>query len=149
MRLSTRGRYSLRIMAELGKNYYRNDNNVLELNRIAKNQSLSVKYIEHIISDLRKAGLVSSERGVAGGYRLSRSPERITLFDILQATEKISKIVSCIENRDTCALQDVCAACDIWEDIQKVITDHLKTRKLTNFLKMQEEKTGQQIIPKA
>lgn len=141
MRLSTRGRYSLRIMTELGINYYKNGNEVLELNRIARKQSLSVKYIEHIVSDLRKSGLVTSERGVSGGYRLSRPPEKISLFDILQATEKISRIVPCVDNKDTCSLHDVCASCEVWEGIQKVVSDYLKSRKLSGIIRNREEQT--------
>jgi Rrf2 family protein len=132
-------------MIELGKNYYLNGNSVMELKKIAKKQSLSIKYIEHIISDLKKHGLVQSERGVSGGYRLARPPEKINLLDIFEATEDIS-VVNCLHKKETCALYQVCTACEIWEGIQKSITGHLRSRKLVDALKIYETRTRQKVI---
>lgn len=146
MKLSTRGRYSIRIMLELAKNFYKEENRVMELGKIAKAQNLSLKYIEHIISDLRKQGLVSSVRGVAGGYKLAKSPDKITLYDILQASENIGTIVKCVHKKSTCSFIRLCGACDVWEGVQKVIVDHLKTKRLTDIVRSHEIHTGQKVM---
>ncbi len=149
MKLSTRGRYSVRIMLELGKNYYKKNNTVMELNKIAKAQTLSLKYIEHIISDLKRYGLVTSTRGVSGGYKLTRSPEKITLYDVLQATENIANIVKCIHKKTTCIFAKFCNACDIWEGLQKAITDYLRSKKLNEMIKFHESNAGRKVSPES
>ncbi len=146
MKLSTRGRYSIRIMLELAKNYYHENNAVIELNKVAKAQGLSLKYIEHIVSDLKKQGLVASIRGVGGGYKLTKSPDKISIFEILQASENISSIVKCIHKKSSCSCLKLCSACEIWEGIQKAIVDYLKTKKLIDIVRTNEAYVGK-VIP--
>ena len=147
MKLSTRGRYSVRIMLELTKNYYKKENAVMELNKIAKAQTLSLKYIEHIICDLKRHGLVTSTRGVSGGYKLNRAPDKISLYDVLQATENIANIIKCIHKKTTCIYSKFCGACDIWEGLQKTITDYLQSKKMSEMAKTNEPPIGRKAIP--
>lgn len=148
MRISTRGRYSMRIMLELAKNYYKNDNLVMDLKKITKAQKLSVKYMEHIISGLKKAGLVLSERGIRGGYKLSMPPEKISLYHIFNATEKVNNLVNCLQEKTTCGIQKTCAAYDIWEGLRKTLINYLKSKDLKELLRIHESKTKSSFIPK-
>jgi Rrf2 family protein len=133
-------------MLELAKNFYKEENRIMELSKIAKAQNLSLKYIEHIISDLRKQGLVESVRGVAGGYRLYKAPDKISLYDILQASENIGSIVKCVHKKSTCSFIKLCGACDVWEGIQKAIVEHLKTKNLSDIVRSHEIHAGQKVM---
>jgi Rrf2 family protein len=84
MRLSTKTRYGVRLMIELGLNYQKG---YVQLNEIAAKQSVSEKYAEQIISSLKSAGLVQSQRGAQGGYRLARTASSITLREIVENLE--------------------------------------------------------------
>ena len=84
MRVSTRGRYALRLMLDLAMN---NTGEPVRLKDVAKRQEISEKYLEQIISILNKAGFVKSVRGPAGGYSLKRKPEEYTVGMILRLTE--------------------------------------------------------------
>ena len=84
MRISTKGRYALRIMIDLATN---GNGNFISLKSIADRQQISNKYLEQIISMLNKAGFLETARGNAGGYRLSKKPSEYKVGDILRATE--------------------------------------------------------------
>ena len=93
MRVSTRGRYALRLMLDLAMN---NTGEPVRLKDVAKRQEISEKYLEQIISILNKAGFVKSVRGPAGGYSLKRKPEEYTVGMILRLTEGSLAPVSCL-----------------------------------------------------
>lgn len=84
MKVSTRGRYALRLMIDLA--HHRNEGYV-SLKEISARQDITVRYLEQIIAILLKAGFVQSFRGKAGGYRLSRHPREYTTEEILKLTE--------------------------------------------------------------
>ena len=84
MKISTKGRYALRLMLDLAMN---GENNVVRIKDIAERQQISDKYLEQIISVLNKAGYVRSTRGPQGGYSLRKAPEEYTVGDILRLTE--------------------------------------------------------------
>jgi Rrf2 family protein len=104
MKVSTRGRYGLRVMIELAAQY---GNGPVLVDGIAKNQEISGKYIHVIVSGLRSAGLVRSVRGPNGGYELTRSPSRITALDVISALE--GKSAPAARARGT-ALRATCGA---------------------------------------
>lgn len=84
MKISTKGRYALRLMVDLALN---NNGENISLKEISARQGISVKYLEQIISMLNRAGYVKSERGSNGGYRLTKKPEEYTVGMILRLTE--------------------------------------------------------------
>ena len=85
MRITSKGRYGLKAMMELTGHYQ--DKSLLKTREIAERQSIPLKYLEQIINTLKKSRLVTSVRGADGGYRLAREPEKISIYEILEALE--------------------------------------------------------------
>ena len=136
MRISTRGRYAMKLMVELGRQFQKNAGQVLDLNKIAKNQKLSLKYIEHIISVLRRAGLVNSVRGVTGGYKLNRSPDKISSLDILESAENITDFCPCFKQTAECQFKNVCGLCDFWKGLRAMLIKYLHGISLADIVSM-------------
>ncbi len=93
MKVSTKGRYALRLMVDLG--VHGSEDKYVSLKDISKRQNISIKYLEQIVTPLHRAGLVRSVRGAQGGYRLSRTPERNTNGEILRAIEGSIAHIDC------------------------------------------------------
>jgi len=104
MKLSTRARYGVRLMLALAKNYGQGS---VFLREVAKSEEISEKYLSQIIIPLRGAGLVSSSRGVHGGYTLSKSPAEITLQQIVEPLEG-NCLVDCVKNPRPVQGTDLC-----------------------------------------
>jgi Rrf2 family protein len=121
MKISTKGRYGLRIMLELAICHGRN---LLTAREIADQQQISEKYIEQIVGILTKAGLVKSQRGVNGGYRLADSPQEVTVGRILRVTEGGLRLIDCAENGgEHCHLHGQCVTRDVWTKMANAIED--------------------------
>ncbi|MGN0448663.1 MAG: RrF2 family transcriptional regulator [Acutalibacteraceae bacterium] len=116
MKISTKGRYGLRIMTDLAVN---GKDCCVCLKDIAEREHLSEKYLEQIINQLSKVGLVKSVRGAKGGYHLTRSPEEITVEQILTATEGSLAPVACAEDNGKCENYCDCVTSFIWTEIYK------------------------------
>ena len=106
MKISTKGRYALRLMMDLAEN---NTGSPISLKDVAKRQDISDKYLEQIISILNKAGYVRSVRGAQGGYMLKMEPQNYTVGMILRQTEGSLAPVACIEDDEiVCDRQQQC-----------------------------------------
>lgn len=116
MKISTKGRYGLRVMTDLAVN---GTDGCVSLKDIAEREHLSEKYLEQIINQLSKAGLVRSLRGAKGGYQLTKEPEKITVEDILKATEGSLAPVACAEDNGKCLNYGDCVTSFIWTEIYK------------------------------
>ena len=138
MKLSTRGRYSTRLMLELAIRF---DQGPVLLKDISEAQEISLKYLGQLIIPLKIAGLIKSTRGSHGGYFLSRSPDEIKLSEILNAVEGPLIFSECVESPDICNRSDECVARDIWEEASKQFTNMLNTITLSDMLKRQEKKS--------
>lgn len=114
VKISTKGRYGLRIMTDIAINSV---NGTVSIKDIAERQQLSDKYLEQIINLLSKAKLVASTRGAKGGYRLSKDAEEITVKDILLATEGSLAPVACAEDSGCCENYCDCLTSFIWTEI--------------------------------
>ena len=114
MKISTKGRYGLRIMTDLAVN---GGDCCVSRKDIAEREHLSEKYLEQIINLLSKEGLVKSVRGAKGGYHLTRSAEEITVEDILKATEGSLAPVACAEDNGRCENYCDCVTSFIWTRI--------------------------------
>ena len=119
MKISTRGRYALRLMLDLA--LYGQEEPV-RLRDVAKRQEISVKYLEQIISTLQKAGDVRSVRGAQGGYLLARSPEQYTVGMILRRIEGDLAPVSCLAGEvNECPRQGYCVTLRLWKELDEAI----------------------------
>ena len=107
MKLSTRGEYALRALLVLGRDY-QEDDSVVRIQEISDQQNIPKRFLEQILNDLKSAHVVESKRGVAGGYRLSRPPEKITLAEIIRHVEGALAPVSCVSERfyEKCSCPD-------------------------------------------
>ena len=135
MKISTKGRYGLRLMIELAKNF--NKGPVL-LKDVANNQSISLKYLEQIIILLKNSGLVISKRGKKGGYILTRSPEEITLNEIINVLEGEMNIVDCVKFPEICDNSNSCLSKKIWDEINIKIENILKSHTLKDLIEIEE-----------
>ena len=131
MKISTRGRYALRLMLDLAEH---GGDGPVRLRDAAQRQALSEKYLEQIIAVLRGAGYVRSVRGPQGGYVLCRPPESYTVGMILRLTEGSLSPVECVgDGANPCARADGCAARLLWEKLDGAIrgvVDHVTLQDL-------------------
>ena len=123
MMVSTRGRYALRVLVDLAE---QNSDRYITLREIAERQDISEKYLESIVKDLVKAGLLDGLRGKGGGYRLERAPEEIGVLDVLNLTEGSLAPVACLdEGAKPCSRASNCRTLPLWEGLNKVVRDYL------------------------
>lgn len=138
MKISTKGRYALRLMLDLAMN---DENNVVRIKDIAARQEISDKYLEQIISILNKAGYVRSTRGPQGGYALKKRPEDYTVGMILRLTEGSLAPVACVEEDAlTCTRETECATVEVWKRLNQAISDVVDHMTLADLLEIQKEK---------
>lgn len=131
MKISTRGRYAIRVMIDLAEHGF---GEYIPLTDIAKRQDISEKYLEAIVASLVKAGLLVGLRGKKGGYRLTKQPEEYTLYDILKITEGSFAPVSCLETEvNICPRAAACKTLDIWKNFEKLIEDYFQGIKLDSL----------------
>ena len=144
MRISTKGRYAIKLMLDLATNY-RGD--PIKLKDIAKRQHTTEKYLEQIVSILNKASLVRSSRGAKGGYVLTAPPENYTIGMILRATEGNLTPVDCTEIQGApCANRDQCVTVRIWKRLDDAVNSVLDDIKLSDLLEWQSELADQYVI---
>ena len=121
MKISTKGRYAVRVMLDLALN---NTGECIKVKDIAARQDISEKYLEQIIALLSRAGYVNSVRGAQGGYRLSKTPENYTVGMILRVTEGSLAPVACMdEGSEFCERCDTCETLEVWRELAKAIND--------------------------
>lgn len=118
MKISTKGRYALRLMVDLAMN---SAGEPVSLRDVAKRQEISDKYLEQIISILNRAGYVKSIRGAQGGYLLRREPKEYTVGMVLRLTEGSLAPVSCVEEDASCSRQQNCATGILWKKIYDAV----------------------------
>lgn len=126
MIISTKGRYGLRILIDLATH---DPAKPRQLHDIARSQQISEKYISRLVLDLRKANLIRSTRGVNGGIHLMKSPEEITLLEILETMEGPISVVDCVYSPAKCKRNELCPTRDIWVQLSNGIRE--LTRQIT------------------
>jgi Rrf2 family protein len=132
MKISTKGRYALRLLVDLAQH---EDNGFITLKDIASRQNISKKYLEQIVPVLNKANIVQSNRGFQGGYRLAKHPQEITVYDVLTATEGSLSCVTCLDApTNTCPRKQDCTTLFVWEGLNQVINNYLKSISLLDIL---------------
>lgn len=131
MRLSTRGRYSTRLMVDLAQHY---GEGPIPLREIAKRQDLSVKYLEQLIIMLKGGGLIRSIRGAKGGYALARKPVKISVGQILEIVEGEFALVDCVADPEICERSPECPTRDIWAEMTALLEKNLFSMTLQDIL---------------
>ncbi len=131
MKISTKGRYGLRILLDLA---IHDDGTPRLIRDIAESQQISEKYISRLIIDLRKASMVRSIRGAKGGFRLAKKPEQLTLLAIVEAMEGRLSIVDCAAKPEKCCKVDTCAAQSIWEKLNEEIRTSMQKVTLQDLI---------------
>ena len=144
MKISTKGRYALRLMLDLALN---NTGEAVSLKDIARRQDISDKYLEQIISILNKAGYVRSIRGAQGGYMLAREPETYTVGTILRLTEGSMKPVACLEDEpNQCSRAGECVTLRLWKMLDEAIEGVLDKVTLQDLKDWYEEMGNDYVI---
>ena len=119
MKISTRGRYAVRVMLDLAWN---SNGECIKVKEIAARQGISEKYLEQIIAILNKAGYVKSVRGAQGGYQLTKTPEEYTVGMILRLTEGSLAPVACLEkDAEICERCDTCETLEVWKELHDTV----------------------------
>lgn len=132
MKISTKGRYALRMMLDLAQH---SDSGYVALKDIAKRQGISKKYLEQIVPLLNSADFLQTNRGYQGGYMLAKPPEQYTVGDILRTTEGGIAPISCLErNSVKCERSDECMTLSMWKGLYKVMTDYLDNITLQDII---------------
>lgn len=137
MKISTKGRYALRMLLDLARC---KKDGFVTLAEIAARQEISRKYLEQIVLLLGKSGILSASRGYLGGYRLAKKPEEIRLSEVLCLTEGSLAPVACLENSpNQCARCGDCEMLPVWEGLENVIYNYLDGVTLADILKQEED----------
>ena len=132
MKISTKGRYALRILIDLASNH---EDGYISLKDIAERQDISKKYLEQIVPMLNKSGILRTNRGNKGGYMLAKAPNELTVGDVLRATEGNLAPVSCLEYEpNTCPRREDCATLYIWEGLYKAVNEYLDSITIQDII---------------
>ena len=132
MKISTKGRYALRVMIDLALN---NNGKYISLKDIAERQEISNKYLEQIISLLNKASYLETARGNTGGYKLAKEPKEYTVGDILRATEGDLAPIYCLTEDGECNRQKLCKTYSFWKGLDDVINEYIDSKTLEDLIR--------------
>ena len=139
MKISTKGRYALRLMLDLA--FYGEKEEYISVKTIAQRQDISEKYLEQIVSKLSKADYVKSIRGAQGGYRLAKEPKDYTVGMILRQIEGNLSSVSCLaDNPNKCRRCNHCVTIDVWQQINDAVDQVIDNITLQDLLEKQKNR---------
>ena len=141
MKISTKGKYGLRAMIDLAQY---SEQEAVSISSIAQRQKISESYLEQLVAKLKKAGLVVSTRGAAGGYRLARSASEISVGDVLRALEGDVRAVICTaQTEEGCEGEELCVTKYVWqrinESIEKTVDEMMIDKLVAESRKAQEK----------
>lgn len=137
MKISTKGRYALRMMIDLAEHQ---GEGFVALKDIAARQGISKKYLEQIIPILNRSDFLQANRGAQGGYRLAKAPKAYTVKDILELTEGSLAPVACLDTTPVgCERSENCVTLPLWKGLAEVINNYLDSVTLQDLLERQTE----------
>ena len=137
MKISTKGRYALRMLVDLAQH---REEGYISLKEISDRQDISKKYLEQIVPMLNKSGVLRTNRGNRGGYMLAMEPADCSVGDVLRATEGNLAPVTCLEyEQNDCPRAASCATLFIWEGLYRVVTDYLDSITLQDIIDRMKE----------
>ena len=136
MMVSTRGRYALRVLVDLAE---QDSDRYITLREIAERQEISEKYLESIVKELVKAGVLDGLRGKGGGYRLAKRAEDLNVFDVLQIMEGTLVPVACLEEGSRpCLRASSCQTLPLWKGLNEVVKDYLGRFTVQDLVRQDE-----------
>lgn len=134
MRLSTKSRYGLRALFDMA---YNSGTLPVQIKDISRRQEISPRYLEQIFQSLKKAGILKSKRGPQGGYYLAKTPEQITIREILEAAEGDTLLVNCLNERKgkkgACHFDASCVTQTIWQEATEKLNDYFSQTTLKSL----------------
>ncbi len=137
MKISTKGRYALRMMIDLAEHQ---GEGFVALKDIAARQGISKKYLEQIIPILNRSDFLQANRGSQGGYRLAKAPKDYTVKDVLELTEGSLSPVACLDTTPVgCERSENCVTLPLWKGLAEVIENYLDSVTLQDLLERQTE----------
>ncbi|MBR1820777.1 MAG: RrF2 family transcriptional regulator [Clostridia bacterium] len=132
MKISTKGRYALRMMIDIAENQ---DNGYVTLKDVALRQDISKKYLEQIALHLSQAGMLRAVRGYQGGYMLARPVQDYTVNAILQVVEGSMAPVSCLEQKpNPCERCHKCKTLPVWMELERRVSSYLNSLTLADVI---------------
>ncbi|MBP1764215.1 MAG: transcriptional regulator, BadM/Rrf2 family [Firmicutes bacterium] len=142
MKISTKGRYALRVMIDLAQH---TNGEYISLKDIAKRQEVSLKYLEMIMALLNNAGFVISARGKHGGYRLRKIPREYTVGSILKLAEGSLAPVACLDCEiNSCTRATQCLTLPFWETLNTIVDEYIESVTLEDLIKQQQNSIGEE-----
>ena len=143
MKLSTKGRYGLRALVDLAVH---SENGTVSIQSIANRQNISVSYLEQLVGKMRRAGIVTSIRGAAGGYRLAKPPSTISVGDVLRALEGDLEAVNCPGNDEVpaCEAAPTCVTKYVWKRINESISQAVDTIMIEELVQESKKLNGKE-----
>ena len=132
MKISTKGRYALRMMIDIAEH---GDNGWVPIKDVSKRQEISTKYLEQIVTNLTRAKLLRSGRGSGGGYMLAKTPDQYTAGEILRAIEGDLAPVACLKDEvNQCERSNCCKTLGFWKGLYKLIDKYVDSVTLQDFI---------------
>jgi len=142
VKLSTRGRYGTRVLLDLA---LRSGREPVTLKEIARQQQISLLYLERIIAPLVSAGMIRSIRGAHGGVQLARPPQEIRLNEVMGLLEGSIAPVECVNAPEACCRSGLCATRDVWVELKKAMDGVLESKTLQDLVEMHKKKQAADI----
>jgi Rrf2 family protein len=139
MKINTRVRYGLRAILRIAEGH---GGPPVSIATIAEEQEISAKYLEQVIGPLRKAGLVTSQKGVKGGYTLADTPDRITLWQVITALDSHPHLVECVDDPSSCSRVDCCITYEVWKRLDQKLQEFWNSFTLAGLLDRQNNGAG-------
>lgn len=137
MKISTKGRYAVRVMTDLAEHI---GGGYIPLKEIAERHEISQKYLEGIMTDLSKKGLVDALHGKGGGYKLVKNAEDYTVKEILLCTEGSLTTVACLEEgASPCSRAAECRTLSLWKNLDKLVNDYFEGITIADLAKIKPE----------
>ncbi len=132
MKISTKGRYALRMAVDLAAH---KEDGYISLKEVAERENISKKYLEQIVPMLNKSGILRTNRGNKGGYALAVDPQELTVADILRATEGSLAPVSCLEiEPNECPRQEECTTLFVWKGLYQKVNEYLESISVQDII---------------
>ena len=132
MMVSAKGRYALRVFIDLAQNQ---GDGYVALSEVSKRQDVSLKYLETIVATLVRGGLLRSQRGMSGGYRVSRDGKEISIYDIFNLTEGSLSPVACINcGENFCNRSEICYTKEMWTNVDNLINNYFKSVSIQDLI---------------
>lgn len=141
MKISTRGRYALRVLIDLAEHV---SDEFTPMKTVAERQGISLKYLEQIVPVLTKNNLVKGVHGKGGGYHLMRDPALISVGEVLRLTEGDMAPVACLDCTNgecSCERQDKCRTLPMWQELNRIINNYLNSVTIIQLMADQPDRS--------